>query len=202
VDTNASLSSRILNCRKKLGSSQAAVARACGVHTMTVSKWERGVTHPDRHVARLASVLGVSVDYLLSGKEEENDESIGPIRQLSEFENARARLRFSFNQENTLAFCRLWEVMAELRQLSISLKPKVTPKFNDALTRLDALLGTISTCTTHISNLDPELSHDFLERDEWPDLIEWAKSELSEVRKQRLLAGSSAVERGEDPKFQ
>lgn len=61
------LSVRIIACRKRLGLSQVALAKACAVYPTTVSKWELGATKPFRKLSRLASALGVSTDYLLAG---------------------------------------------------------------------------------------------------------------------------------------
>jgi molybdopterin-binding protein len=43
--------------RKKLGLTQAALARVTGVHPMTVSKWERGVLVPTSHPRAILAAL-------------------------------------------------------------------------------------------------------------------------------------------------
>ena len=48
----------IVALRKKLGLSQAALAAKVGVHTLTVSRWERGVTKPAHDAVRLLRRMG------------------------------------------------------------------------------------------------------------------------------------------------
>lgn len=43
--------------RKQLGLSQAEMAKAMGVHVMTLSKWERGERKPDNAALKLMSLL-------------------------------------------------------------------------------------------------------------------------------------------------
>lgn len=63
---------RIRQAREKIGLSQVALAKAVGVSNVTISNWES-----DNHAlkadnaAKLASVLRVSVNYLLYGEQDE-----------------------------------------------------------------------------------------------------------------------------------
>jgi transcriptional regulator with XRE-family HTH domain len=58
---------RISEERRRLGLTQAALAEACGVDQMTVSRWERGKTTISvTHLRTLCAVLGVSADDLLA----------------------------------------------------------------------------------------------------------------------------------------
>jgi putative transcriptional regulator len=41
--------SDVTNVRTRLGLSQAQLAALLGVHTLTVSKWERGLSRPTEH---------------------------------------------------------------------------------------------------------------------------------------------------------
>ena len=69
---NETLGRRIALCRKKKGMKQDELAEMLGVSPQAVSKWENDQTCPDISLLpQLAKILGVTVDELLSGKEEE-----------------------------------------------------------------------------------------------------------------------------------
>ena len=62
---------RIKSRRMACGLTQDQVANRVGVTRVAVSHWERGGADPDgRYLNELAAALGVSVDWLLTGKEE------------------------------------------------------------------------------------------------------------------------------------
>ena len=62
---------RIAALRRKLGLKQDDLAQALDVSPQAVSKWENDQTCPDVSLLpKLAKLLGVSVDELLSGKQE------------------------------------------------------------------------------------------------------------------------------------
>jgi transcriptional regulator with XRE-family HTH domain len=61
---------RLRAARLRAHLSQSAVARAVGVSHVSYGAWERGTTGIGlQHIARLAAVLGVPVDYLLGTQE-------------------------------------------------------------------------------------------------------------------------------------
>lgn len=65
------LAEKILQCRKKAGLSQEALAERIGVSRQAVSKWETGEAMPELStVVALAKEFGVTTDWLLSDKEE------------------------------------------------------------------------------------------------------------------------------------
>lgn len=67
-----SLGKRIAMLRRQKGCKQEDLANALDVSPQAVSKWENDQTCPDISLLpRLAQLLGVSVDELLSGKKEE-----------------------------------------------------------------------------------------------------------------------------------
>lgn len=69
---NQTLGKRIGALRREKGLKQDALAEQLGVSPQAVSKWENDQTCPDISLLpRLAQILGVSVDELLSGKQEE-----------------------------------------------------------------------------------------------------------------------------------
>lgn len=62
---------KILQCRKKAGLSQEALAERIGVSRQAVSKWETGEAMPELPtVVALAKEFGVTTDWLLSDAEE------------------------------------------------------------------------------------------------------------------------------------
>lgn len=70
------LSEKIIISRKKQGLSQVDLADALGVSRQSISKWETDESKPDiNKLPALAKVLGVSIDWLLSEADvEENKE--------------------------------------------------------------------------------------------------------------------------------
>lgn len=65
------VSGKILQCRKKAGLSQEALAERIGVSRQAVSKWETGEAMPELPtVVALAEEFGVTTDWLLSDAEE------------------------------------------------------------------------------------------------------------------------------------
>lgn len=65
---------RIASRRREIGLSQVALAKKTGVSGTSVSKWESGLNQPKgRYLNELAAALGVSVEWLLTGKGGAND---------------------------------------------------------------------------------------------------------------------------------
>lgn len=63
------LGATIASLRKQKHMTQAKLAEALDVSYKTISKWETGLGYPEISILpRLASVLGVTVDYLLTGE--------------------------------------------------------------------------------------------------------------------------------------
>ena len=68
---NETVGKRIASLRKAKGITQEGLAEMLGVSGQAVSKWENDQTCPDISLLpQLAKVLGVTVDELLSGKQE------------------------------------------------------------------------------------------------------------------------------------
>lgn len=66
-------SDRLAAARKENGLTQKDVAEKLNVSFQAVSLWERGETTPDiDKLADIASILSVSLDWLLTGKKDEN----------------------------------------------------------------------------------------------------------------------------------
>lgn len=63
-------SERILQARRAQKSTQEALGKKVGVSKATISQWESGTTEPNgKNLVNLAKELGVSVEWLLNGKE-------------------------------------------------------------------------------------------------------------------------------------
>ena len=65
------LGKRIATLRKEKGIKQEELAQMLDISAQAVSKWENDLTCPDINaLPKLAQILGVTVDELLSGKQE------------------------------------------------------------------------------------------------------------------------------------
>ena len=91
------LGSKIARKRKELGLTQIEFAERLSVTRQTVSRWEAGSVMPDiDKIPDIASVLGVSCDYLLKDdvKEESATAPAGVSRLLRSLEGRRVKLLF------------------------------------------------------------------------------------------------------------
>ena len=69
---NETIGSRIAKYRKQQGLTQEELANAMGVSSQAVSKWENDLSCPDiGSLPKLAKLLGVTTDAILSGKQDE-----------------------------------------------------------------------------------------------------------------------------------
>ena len=68
------------------GLKNSDVARATGISNMTLSDWKRGVSKPkEDKMRKIAEFLGVTFDYLTTGKEKEinySDELVGILSKV------------------------------------------------------------------------------------------------------------------------
>lgn len=88
---------RIEELRKKSGLSQGKLEKQLGFSNGSISKWKTSTPNPER-LQKLATFFGVSVDYLLTGEEKEQEnyylnEETSQIAQ-DIFENKELRLLF------------------------------------------------------------------------------------------------------------
>ncbi len=91
------LGNKIAKKRKELGLTQIEFAERLSVTRQTVSRWEAGSVMPDiDKISDIASILGVSCDYLLKDdvKEESGARSSGVSRLLQSLEGRRVKLLF------------------------------------------------------------------------------------------------------------
>lgn len=91
------LGNKIAKKRKELGLTQIEFAERLSVTRQTVSRWEAGSVMPDiEKISDIASILGVSCDYLLKDevKEESGAKPSGVSRLLQSLEGCRVKLLF------------------------------------------------------------------------------------------------------------
>ena len=68
------LSKQIVRLRKKKGMSQSQLAKALGISPSTVGMYEQGRRIPELNVLiKIANLFGVSLDYLITGREWRGD---------------------------------------------------------------------------------------------------------------------------------
>src|ERR1700675_1712232 len=89
------ISKRIKDTREARGMTASEFARLVGVTPTAVWNWEKNsITHPPPPLEKIAKVLGVSIPFLLTGKEEIRE--IGAERSVatvaSILEEAKAKL--------------------------------------------------------------------------------------------------------------
>jgi len=75
------LKNRLIRKRKELNITQTELAKRAGLTPPSISQYESGLRNPSYDaILKLANALGVSADYLISGSEINNDNSIDPIQ--------------------------------------------------------------------------------------------------------------------------
>lgn len=68
---NKSIANRITNALNRIGISQRQLAGAIGMTEVTISRYVKGKRIPSAEIlGRIADVLGVTTDYLITGKTE------------------------------------------------------------------------------------------------------------------------------------
>jgi transcriptional regulator with XRE-family HTH domain len=80
---------RMAQTRKNKKLSQEAIAKAIGVHTPIIGRYERGEVVPSIEVAtKIAKAIGVSLDFLTGDSDVEVDVSLlGKILELQNLDN-------------------------------------------------------------------------------------------------------------------
>lgn len=91
-----SIGDRISDLRKQKHYSQEYLAAQLGVSRQAVSKWENNLSSPDTdNLIQLAALLGVSVEYLATGNNEQETQLARPIKRRLDFKK-RHRLLLLF----------------------------------------------------------------------------------------------------------
>lgn len=98
---------RLQELRRKAGLSQDTLAEKLEVSRQAVSKWERDEAMPETEkTVRIAQLFGVSLDYLLLGKEEKKEPEPEPRYQYQQpYTQPRYRSR-SFTEQLEAFLCR------------------------------------------------------------------------------------------------
>ena len=93
---------RIKECRINSKLSQKFVAVTLGVAAPSVSNWESGKTQPTpENLKRLASLFGVTVDYLLGDEQMPTEEIKNqPPAQGEELDNQLVSMLMSLNEQD------------------------------------------------------------------------------------------------------
>lgn len=104
------------------------VSRATGVATSTLTEWKKGSYTPKADkLQKIADYFGVSVDYLLSGEEQEgyytNPETAEMAQKI--FENKDLRLLFDAAADASP------EDLQIVHQMLLALKKKETPEYDN-----------------------------------------------------------------------
>ena len=69
-ETNNTIAYRLRQARKAKKLTQDELAELCGISRQTIFEYEKGIYYPNVIIAyKLANELGVSVEYLVTGKD-------------------------------------------------------------------------------------------------------------------------------------
>lgn len=92
---------RIRQLRKEAELTQEAIGKKLGVIKQTVSSWENGISEPNSDVlSNMASIFGVSIDYLLGNDIPDDDTK--KHNNTNKTSDTSARNYFFFGEENIL----------------------------------------------------------------------------------------------------
>lgn len=84
--------------RKNAGMTQKELSEKLGVALSTVAMWETGCRHPDyRTLNKIAAFYGVSYDELLSGAENEAENSGDDVSELRDLLRSRPEMKMLFS---------------------------------------------------------------------------------------------------------
>lgn len=82
---------RITNTMKEIGMTGRALCKELGITETNFTQWKKGKEGYRRHLPRIAGVLGVSVDYLVTGNE-------SPAEELyRKYRNTAPNIRLAIN---------------------------------------------------------------------------------------------------------
>ena len=97
---------RIADSRKAIGLSQDELAHRVGIGRQAISAIENGGDFKTQTLDNLAIVLGVSVDFIMYGKNEENSDKTVPCNDESDEKRVSWKVIVVFTRHN----CRLYTV--------------------------------------------------------------------------------------------
>lgn len=120
------LGMRIAALRKKKGMTQEDLAEKMGVSSQAVSKWENDISCPDiQSLPKLARILGITVDELLSGKAEEV-QLLSPAERKS-LDELTLRVRVTSNDGDKVKVNVPMSLVKVALELGMDIVPAVTP---------------------------------------------------------------------------
>lgn len=158
------LGSRIGLLRREKGLKQEELAEHMGVSPQAVSKWENDLNCPDiALLPRLAQILGVTVDHLLTGEKPEPAVRLVPEDERKDFQDMSLRITADSKNGDKM------RVNLPMALVQIALEMGVNITGNSALSQID--LQQIVTLVRHgaVGNLvemessDGELLRVFVE---------------------------------------
>ena len=121
-----SLGMRIALLRKQRGMTQEELAEKMGISSQAVSKWENDVSCPDiQSLPRLARLLGVTVDELLSDKAQEV-QMLSPAERKS-LDQLTLRVRMTGNEGDKIKVNVPMPLVKVALELGMDIIPGVNP---------------------------------------------------------------------------
>lgn len=120
------LGMRIAALRKRKAMTQEDLAEKMGVSSQAVSKWENDISCPDiQSLPKLARILGITVDELLSGKAEEV-QLLSPAERKS-LDELTLRVRVTSNDGDKVKVNVPMSLVKVALELGMDIVPAVTP---------------------------------------------------------------------------
>ena len=120
------LGSRIAYLRKQKAMTQEELAEKMGVSSQAVSKWENDISSPDiQSLPKLARVLDITVDELLTGKTQEV-QMLSPERRKS-LDQLTLRVRVTSNAGDKIKVNVPMPLVKVALELGMDIIPGVTP---------------------------------------------------------------------------
>lgn len=106
-----SIGSRLARERRNRNLTQEQLAEKLGVTRQAVSRWESDTAYPETDkIVRMATLFGVSCDYLLGVAEREGEAPPSPVTRLLQ-EAVGKRLLLSFYEEEDTVGCRWCQIL-------------------------------------------------------------------------------------------
>lgn len=119
------LGMRIAQLRKRKGLTQEGLAEILGVSSQAVSKWENDLSCPDiQLLPRLASTLGITVDELLSGKN--NEVRLLPVKERRPLEDLTLRVNVNSKAGDKVRVNLPMPLVKVCLELGVDIIPSVT----------------------------------------------------------------------------
>lgn len=93
---NGTIGSRIAQARKALGYTQEEFSQMLDVTAQAVSKWENDVSCPDiQHLPKIADILGMTTDELLTGKKTQAKEETQKTEQTINIDTSNLKININ-----------------------------------------------------------------------------------------------------------